>query len=134
MSRAASAAPAQTTALAPIPTASAAAPSSSAGDQSIEAGPFDCMFVMRAGSDIDVAFHATPLHRDATVHATALFSATPDATVNATAPSCATADATVHATAPAGRQASPRSRRQSRIQQQPAFTVCPLTHAQEDHQ
>ena len=44
-----------------------------------------------------------------------------------------TPDATVHATAPVGRPASPRSRRQSRIQQQPAFTVCPLTHAQEDH-
>ena len=79
-------------------------------------------------------FTRLPAVAHATVDATALFRGTVDATVHATALSCATADATVHATAPVGRPASPRSRRQSRIQQQPAFTVCPLTHAQEDHQ
>ena len=79
-------------------------------------------------------FTRLPAVAHATVDATALFRGTVDATVHATALSCATADATVHATAPVGRPASPQSRRQSRIQQQPAFTVCPLTHAQEDHQ
>jgi hypothetical protein len=75
-------------------------------------------------------FTRLPAVAHATVDATGLFSTTPDATgLFSTTP-----DATVHATAPVGRQASPRSRRQSRIQQQPAFTVCPLTHAQEDHQ
>ena len=70
----------------------------------------------------------------ATVDATALFRPAADATDHATARFSTTPDATLHATAPVGRPASPRSRRQSRIQQQPAFTVCPLTHAQEDHQ
>ena len=70
----------------------------------------------------------------AAVDATALFRPAADATDHATARFSTTFDATVHATAPVGRPASPRSRRQSRIQQQPAFTVCPLTHAQEDHQ
>ena len=79
-------------------------------------------------------FTRLPAVAHATVDATALFRGTVDATVHATALFCATADATVHATAPVGRQASPQSRRQSRIPQQPAFTVCPLTHAQEDHQ
>ena len=70
----------------------------------------------------------------ATVDATALFKPTADATDHATAMGSGTPDATVHATAPVARPESQRSRGQSRIQQQPAFTVCPLTHAQEDHQ
>ena len=79
-------------------------------------------------------FTRLPADANATVDATALFKPTADATDHATAMGSGTPDATVHATAPVGRPASPRSRRQSRIQQQPAFTVCPLTHAQEDHQ
>jgi hypothetical protein len=75
-----------------------------------------------------------PAVAHATVNATALFRPIADATDHATARFSTASDATVHATAPVGRPPSPRSRRQSRIQQQPAFTVCPLTHAQEDHQ
>ena len=70
----------------------------------------------------------------ATVDAIALLRPTTDATDHATALFSGTPDATVHATEPVGRAACPRSRRQSRVQQQPAFTVCPLTHAQEDPQ
>lgn len=83
-------------------------------------------------------FTRLPADDHATVDATALFrviaDATDHATDHATALFSGTPDAPAHATAPVGRPASPRSRRQSRIQQQPAFTVCPLTHAQEDHQ
>lgn len=79
-------------------------------------------------------FTRLPAVNHATVDATALFRGTADATDHATALSCATVDAIDHGTAPVGRPTSPRSRRQSRIQQHPAFTVCPLTHAQEDHQ
>ena len=79
-------------------------------------------------------FTRLPADAHATVDATALFRPTADAADHATARFSTTPDATVHATAPVGRPASPRSRQQSRIQQQPAFTVCPFTHAQEDHQ
>ena len=79
-------------------------------------------------------FPRLPAAAHATVDATALFRVTADATDHATALFSGTPDAPAHATAPVGRPTSPRSRRQSRIQQQPAFTVCPLTHAQEDHQ
>ncbi len=79
-------------------------------------------------------FTRLPAVAHATVDATVLFRGTVDATVHATVLFSGTPEATVHATAPVGRPASPQSRRQSRIQQQPAFTVCPLTHAQEDHQ
>jgi hypothetical protein len=87
--------------------------------------------VAHATVDTTALFRPTA---DATDRATALFSGTPDGTDYATVRFSGIPDATVHATASVGHPAAPRSRRQSRIQQQPAFTVCPLTHAQEDHQ